>query len=145
MTRITTLDLSPFYRTSLGMDRVLDRLVQQMDSVNSQNYPPYNIIKTGEDTVEVQLAVAGFSMGEIEVSVQENSLTITGEKIENFDEEPEYIYRGISGRKFIRSFPKDQYVEVVSASIKNGILTIKLERVVPENKKPKSIAITYEN
>ena len=146
MTRITAMDLSPFYRSSLGMDRVFDRIVQQIDSASSQTYPPYNILKTGENTVEVEVAVAGFTQGEIEVKVQEDTLVITGEKEpEVMPEHYEYTYHGISSRRFIRTFPMAEHVEVLSAMIKDGILTIKLERIIPESKKPKSIAITYES
>jgi molecular chaperone IbpA len=146
MTRITAMDLTPFYRNSLGMDHVFERIINQIDSASTQNYPPYNIIKTGEDTVEVQVAVAGFSPGEIEVKVQEDTLVITGEKYATDSATAiEYIHHGISNRRFIRTFPMSEHVEVLGALVKDGILTIKLERIVPEGKKPKSIAITYES
>jgi len=146
MTRITAMDLSPFYRSTLGMDRVFDRIVQQIDAASSQTYPPYNILKTGDNTVEVQLAIAGFTQGEVEVKVQEDTLVITGEKEpEVMPENYEYTYHGISSRRFIRTFPMAEHVEVLGAIIKDGILTIRLERIIPESKKPKSIAITYES
>ena len=147
MTRITAMDLSPFYRNSLGMDHLFERIVNQIDLASTQTYPPYNILKTGDDTVEVQVAVAGFTPGDIEVTVKEDTLIIIGEKItlEELPENYEYLHRGISGRKFIRTFPMTEYVEVLGAIVKDGILTVKLERIVPENKKPKSIAIVYES
>jgi molecular chaperone IbpA len=146
MTRLTSLDLSPFYRNSVGVDSLFDRLINQIDASATTNYPPYNIVKTGENTFEVQVAVAGFSQGEIEVSVKDGNLIITGEKLST--ELPtgyEYTHQGISARRFVRTFSLADYVEVESAIAKDGILTVKLERQVPEAMKPKTIAITYSN
>jgi molecular chaperone IbpA len=147
MTKITTLDLSPFYRNSIGIDRLFDRITNQIDTANTNtNYPPYNILKTGENTYEIQVAVAGFTQGEVEVNVNEGQLTITGEKIETeLPEGYKYEHHGISARRFIRSFTLDNYVEVISAISKDGILTVSLERQIPEAMKPKTIAITYVN
>ena len=145
MTKITTLDLSPFYRNSIGIDRLFDRITNQIDTANSNtNYPPYNILKTGENTYEIQVAVAGFTRGEVEVNVNEGQLTITGEKAETeLPEGHKYEHHGISARRFIRSFTLDNYVEVISADSQDGILTVKLERKLPEAMKPKTIAINY--
>jgi molecular chaperone IbpA len=146
MTRLTSLDLSPFYRSSIGVDRLFDRLINQIDTTTSTNYPPYNIVKTGENTFEVQVAVAGFSQGEIEVSVKDGNLIITGEKLgTELPEGHEYTHQGISARRFVRSFSLADYVEVESAIAKDGILTVRLERHIPEAMKPKTIAITYTN
>jgi molecular chaperone IbpA len=146
MTRLTSLDLSPFYRNSIGVDRLFDRLISQIDTASSTNYPPYNILKTGENTFEVQVAVAGFSQGEIEVNVKDGDLVITGEKAETvLPEGHEYTHQGISARRFIRTFSLADYVEVDSAICQDGILTVKLERHIPEAMKPKTIAITYAN
>ena len=145
MTRLTTLDLSPFYRNSIGIDRLFDRITNQIDTAsNNTNYPPYNILKTGENTYEIQVAVAGFAQGEVEVNVNEGQLTITGEKAETeLPEGHKYEHHGISARRFIRSFTLDNYVEVVEAASQDGILTVRLERKLPEAMKPKTIAITY--
>jgi molecular chaperone IbpA len=147
MTRLTTLDLSPFYRNSIGIDRLFDRITNQIDTANSNtNYPPYNILKTGENTYEIQVAVAGFTQGEVEVNVNEGQLIITGEKpVTELPEGYTYEHHGISARRFVRSFTLDNYVEVISALSQDGILTIKLERRLPEAMKPKTIAITYTN
>ena len=145
MTKITTLDLSPFYRNSIGVDRLFDRIVNQFDHSTTNNYPPYNIVKTGEDTFEIQVAVAGFGQGDIEVNFHEGQLVITGEKKSDEDLNIEYQHHGISARKFVRSFSLADYVEVLDAIAKDGILTVRLQRVVPEAMKPKSIAITYAN
>ena len=146
MTRLTSMDLSPFYRNSIGVDRLFDRLINQIDTTASTNYPPYNIVKTGENTFEVQVAVAGFSQGEIEISVKDGDLIITGEKLStDLPDGHEYTHQGISARRFVRSFSLADYVEVDSAEARDGILTVKLERHIPEAMKPKTIAITYAN
>jgi molecular chaperone IbpA len=144
MTRLTTLDLSPFYRNSIGIDRLFDRITNQIDTAGNTNYPPYNILKTGENTYEIQVATAGFTQGEVEVNVNEGQLTITGEKpVTELPQGHTYEHHGISARRFIRTFTLDNYVEVISALSQDGILTIKLERKLPEAMKPKTIAITY--
>jgi len=145
MTRLTTLDLNPFYRNSVGVDRLFDRLMHQVDTASSTNYPPYNILKTGDNTYKIEVAVAGFGQGEVTVNVNEGNLIISGEKSDT--ELPEgvtYEYQGISARRFIRTFTLADYVEVTDAVAKDGILTITLERQIPEAMKPKTIAITYK-
>ena len=147
MTKITTLDLSPFYRNSIGVDKLFDRLMGQIDAGGTtQNYPPYNIVKTGDNTYEIQVAVAGFTQGEVVVNVNEGNLIITGEKLAtDLPEGHVYEHQGISARRFIRTFTLADYVEVTSAISKDGILTVRLERQVPEAMKPKTIAISYES
>jgi molecular chaperone IbpA len=148
MTKITSLDLSPFYRNSIGIDRVFDRIINQIDTSASSttNYPPYNIVKTGDNTYEIQVAVAGFTQGEVTVNVNEGQLIITGEKLAtDLPEGHTYEHQGISARRFIRTFTLADYVEVISAVSKDGILTVSLERKVPEALLPKTIAITYAN
>jgi molecular chaperone IbpA len=145
MTKITTLDLSPFYRNSIGVDKLFDRLMGQIDAgVSTQNYPPYNIVKTGDNTYEIQVAVAGFTQGEVTVNVNEGNLIITGEKLStDLPEGHIYEHQGISARRFIRTFTLADYVEVTNATSQDGILTVSLERRVPEALQPKTIAITY--
>lgn len=146
MTKITTFDLTPFYRNAIGVDRLFDRITQQIDHAAGNNYPPYNIVETGENTFELQLAVAGFKQGEISVTVQDGELTVTGEK--KASELPEghvYKHQGISSRKFVRTWTMGDYVEVTDAICRDGILTVRLERMVPEAVKPKTIAVTYQS
>lgn len=149
MTRITSLDLQPFFRQSIGLDKVFDRFITQIDQSQPSGYPPYNIIKTGEETSLVQVAVAGFTDGELGVEVRDNTLYISGEKQTaesetDSDSTWEYTHQGISNRRFVRTFPLADYVEVLSATVENGILTVSLERKVPDTMKPKSIEITYK-
>jgi molecular chaperone IbpA len=146
MTRLTTLDLTPFYRSAIGVDRLFDRIVGQLDTTPNNNYPPYNILKTGENTYEVQVAVAGFKQGEVNVEVKEGTLIVTGEQLETeLPEGYKYEHQGISARRFIRTFSLADYVEVKNAISKDGILIVSLERIIPEALQPKSIAITYES
>lgn len=146
MTRLTTLDLTPFYRSAIGVDHLFDRIVGQLDAATNNNYPPYNILKTGDNTYEVQVAVAGFKQGEVNVEVKEGTLIVTGEKIDTeLPEGYKYEHQGISSRRFIRTFSLADYVEVRSATSKDGILTVALERIIPDALQPKTIAISYES
>ena len=146
MTKISAFDLTPFYRNAIGVDRVFDRIVNQIDHAANNNYPPYNIIETGEHTFELQLAVAGFTQGELDVCTRDGDVIITGEKKDAILPEGHvYKHQGISARKFVRSWTMGEYVEIVDAACKDGILTVRFERVLPEAVKPKSISITYNN
>ena len=145
MTKITALDLSPFYRASIGVDRLFDRIVNQIDTTATTNYPPYNIMKTGDHTFEIQVAVAGFTQGELEVNFHDGQLIVTGEKKTTPNPEHVYHHQGISARKFMRTWTLVDYWEVVDAVAKDGILTVSLEQHLPEAMKPKTIAITYQS
>ena len=147
MTKITSFDLTPFYRNTVGIDRLFDRITSQLDATAAGgNYPPYDIVKTGDDLYEIRLAVAGFTQGEIDVEYHEGRLTVSGQKIPREDDSTvEYLHSGIAHRNFQRIFTLADYVEVKGAVVKDGILTVCLERVVPESQKPKSIAITYSS
>ena len=147
MTQLRTIDaqaLANINRALVGFDRIFnDRFFQ---GAQNGNYPPHNIVKYSEDHYGIEVAVAGFTQGEVEVNVKEGNLIITGEKLSN--ELPEghtYEHQGISARRFIRTFTLADYVEVTNAVSKDGILTISLERKVPEALQPKTIAITYAN
>lgn len=124
----------------VGFDRLFDEL-ERFSSVEQPTYPPHNIVKTGEDRYVVQLAVAGFSQDNLEIEVNDNVLTIKGEIKDKDPEGYDFIHKGISARKFKRSFTLNEYVEVKGSELVNGILTIGLQRVVPEEKKPRKIEI----
>lgn len=145
MTRLTSYDLTPFYRNTVGLDRLFDRITNQLDAATSGNYPPYDIVKTGEDTYEIRVAAAGFRQGEIDVEYHEGQLKITGTQHTDEREGVEYLHHGISNRQFIRTFSLADYVEVREAVMLDGILTVRLQREIPESQKPKQIAITYAN
>jgi molecular chaperone IbpA len=125
----------PFF---IGYNRELSRL-NTAYKTNSQSYPPYDILKLDEDTYRVSLAIAGFSKEDIDVSVDKGTLIIKGEIVEVTD--AEVVHKGIAGRKFTRSFALGEYMEVTGADMKDGMLHIDVERIVPEDKKPKSIKI----
>lgn len=145
MTKLTTLDLTPFYRNSIGIDRLFDRIVNQIDSAASTNYPPYDIVRTGDETYEIRVAVAGFTQAEIDVEFHDGTLVVKGEKsVAAPTLEVEYLHHGISGRSFVRTFSVADYVEVRDAVLADGILTVKLERLVPESQRPKKIAVSYQ-
>ncbi len=138
------VDFSPLYRSTVGFDRlftILDSLAQPEGAQTT--YPPYNIERTGEDSYRISMAVAGFSDEEISIEAHRNVLTIKGErKDEGNGEGSEVLYRGIAARSFERRFQLADHVEVVGAALKNGLLHIDLKRNVPEELKPRKIAIT---
>src|SRR5689334_5509183 len=133
-----TFDFSPLFRSSVGFDR----LAQLMDSARDDvpTYPPYNIERTGEDQYRITMAVAGFGENDVEITAQENALTVVGKQPK--DEAPKsLLYRGIAGRPFQRRFELAEYIRVTGASLENGLLHIELVREVPEAVKPRTIKI----
>lgn len=146
MTKTLTLrsfDIPQIYKFGIGFDDLFEDLMRITQHQSNTNYPPHNVIKTGDDSVTIEVAVAGFAEGEIDVLVEKRLLTITGSKKRIEESTDEYLHRGISSRDFKQVFPLNEHVEVKSAVIKNGILSVYLQREVPEASKPKSIAITY--
>ena len=144
MTNFVTLDIPTLHRRFIGFDQLFEELNRTFTTAAKQdNYPPHNVIRTGENLFRIEVAVAGFDEGEINVSVDNRKLIITGDHVSVEAENWEYLYRGLSRRNFVQKFPLMEHVEVKDASVKNGILTIYLERIVPEEKKPKHIAINY--
>ena len=125
----------PFF---IGFNRDLGRL-NSAHKTNTTSYPPYDLLKLDEDTYQISLAVAGFSKEDIDLSVENGTLIIKGAIIEVTD--AEVIHKGIASRKFVRSFALGEYMEVTSAELKDGMLHINVVRIVPEEKKPKSIKI----
>jgi molecular chaperone IbpA len=125
----------PFF---IGFNRELGRL-NTAHKTNSQTYPPYDLLKLDEDTYRISLAVAGFSRENIDISVDNGTLIIKGEIVEVID--AEVVHKGIAGRKFVRSFALGEYMEVTGAEMKDGMLHINVDRVIPEDKKPKTIEI----
>ena len=134
-----TIDFSPFYRSTVGFDRLFSRL----DNIQeAKSYPPYNIERIGEDSYRVTIAVAGFAQSDIVIESKENGLTIKGAKApETAEKAREFLHRGIAERAFELRFQLAEYVEVLGASLENGLLHIELKRVLPESKKPRQIAI----
>jgi molecular chaperone IbpA len=127
----------PFF---IGFNRELERINNVYREATNQSYPPYDVLKTGEDSYEISLAVAGFSKEELSVNIDNGSLVVQGLKESVVAPKP-YLHKGIAARKFIRTFALSEYMEVQSAELVDGILKINIERIVPEEKKPKAIKI----
>lgn len=135
------VDFSPLYRSTVGFDRLFNMLDTVGQPDNGQTYPPYNIERTGEDAYRISMAVAGFGEDEISIEAHRNVLTVKGEKAEESGEENEFLYRGIAARAFERRFQLADFVEVSGAELKNGLLHIELKRNIPDEMKPRKIAI----
>jgi molecular chaperone IbpA len=134
-------DFSPLFRSTIGFDR-LTRLVDAATRIDSSAlaYPPYNIEKTGEDAYRLTMAVAGFTPDELDITLQESSLLVTG-KAKKDEEQDRYLHRGIARRAFERRFSLADHMKVVGASLVNGMLHVDLVREVPESVKPRKIQI----
>jgi molecular chaperone IbpA len=138
-----TFDPTPLWRSTVGFDRLFDLIDSSLRETGDDNYPPYNIERTGEETYHVSLALAGFAPDEVTVTAEQNMLTVEGHKDDQADHQ--YLYQGISGRPFRRQFSLADYVQVKGATFKNGLLRIDLVREVPQAMKPRRIAIKSGN
>ena len=138
---MTTIDLSPLYRNSIGFDRMgslLDNALRNQK--DSTGFPPYDIEATGDNRYAITLAVAGFEESELYIQVEKGILRVRGKKSDD-SEEKSFLYRGIANRSFERKFNLADHIEVSGADLKNGLLTISLVKEVPEAMKPRSIEI----
>ena len=133
-----TFDFSPFARNAIGFETLFDRLNDRSHE-NQETYPPYDIVRKGEDAFQINLALAGFSSNDISITSEASQLTVTGKKPAK--DETEYLYQGISARAFERRFNLADYIEVESAAFDNGLLHINLIRRVPDRMKPRRIDI----
>ncbi|MBL0441559.1 Hsp20 family protein [Aeromonas veronii] len=133
-----SIDFSPLYRSAIGFDR-LANLIESAASNGNAGYPPYNIEQLGDNDYRISMAVAGFTQEELELSFQENLLTVKGNK--QADTGRNYLYQGIAERGFERRFQLADYVRVKGADLRNGLLHIELVREVPEAMKPRKIEI----
>lgn len=128
-------------RALIGFDTMFDTMERRFANQLSNNYPPHNIIRTGDNQYEIQLAVTGFEKSEISVTVESNVLVIKGESQTTEYSPEQYLHRGLATRDFAREFPLAEHIEVTGAEIKNGMLIVKLIRNIPESAKPKVIDI----
>lgn len=145
MTRELTLrsiDIPTVRRFGIGFETLIDEMLRA-NNTGSANYPPHNVIKTGEESVTIEVAVAGFKEGDVKITLNNRTLLVTGENSNPEADNWEYLHRGISRRNFTLKFPLYEFVEVIDASVTDGILSVYLERIIPEEKKPKQIAINY--
>lgn len=134
-----TLDFAPLFRTAIGFDRMARLMDSAQEAAATPTYPPYNIAKTGEDSYRLTMAVAGFGQDNLELTVKDNQLVVSGKLTD--DAAGELLYRGIAGRAFERRFALADHIVVDGADLKNGLLHVALKRVVPEALKSRRIAI----
>ena len=140
---LRSLDIPTISKFGIGFDSMFDELMRITNQQANTNYPPYNVVKHSEDKFTIELAVAGFKEGDINIEVEKNQLTIHGEQAIDLEKNVEYLYKGISQRAFTRSWTLADHVEVKGAIVTDGILSIELERKIPEEQKPKKIAINF--
>jgi molecular chaperone IbpA len=141
-----SFDFSPLFRSTVGFDRVFDLLDSVSRFDTAQTYPPYNIEKTDENHYRITVAVAGFGEKDLAVEVREGVLTVQGKHADETEKKDAgYLYQGIAGRAFERRFQLAEHVEVKGAKLENGLLHVDLERIVPEEQKPRRIPINGGN
>ena len=139
---MTHLDLTPFYRSAIGFDRManmVDSLFQAPEQ-GQPNWPPYNIEKNDENSYRITMAVAGFAQADLHIVLHEQKLTVTGKQADD-SEDRQYLYRGIASRQFERRFQLADFIQIKGATLRDGLLHIELEREVPDAMKPRKIDI----
>jgi molecular chaperone IbpA len=138
----STFDFAPFRRSTVGFDRLFDMLENSSMGGNGENYPPFDLIKSGENRYCIELAVAGLQPDEIDITAQQNVLIVTGRKNDQTQKKTsDYIYRGIADRSFERRFALADHIQVRGADMKDGLLSIELVREIPEAMRPRKIEI----
>jgi len=138
----SAFDFAPYRRSTVGFDRLFDMLENSSLGQGQENYPPFDLIKKGENDYCIELAVAGFTPDEIDITAQQNVLLVSGRKAEESGEKgSDYIYRGIANRSFERRFALADHIQVRGADLKDGLLSIELKREIPEAMKPRKIDI----
>ena len=141
MTQLQRFDTAALNRALVGFDRIFDDMDRRFASQISSNYPPYNVAKLQENLYQIEMAVTGFEKEEISVTVEQNELTVTGENKDETEIDVEYLHRGLALRDFERKFTLAEHMKIVSATIKNGVLQIRIEREIPEEMKPRVIDV----
>ena len=137
--QLTKLDA--LSRALIGFDQMFDQMERRYANSVNNNYPPHNILRLEENEYAIQIAVTGFDKSEISVTVENNVLIVKGESMTTEYAQEQYLHRGLATRDFVKEFPLAEHIEVVGAETKNGMLTVKLVRNVPESAKPKIIDI----
>lgn len=135
----TLFDLAPLHRSSIGFDRLFELLENATRAQAADNWPPYDTVKLSEDAYRITMAVAGFRREDLDIAVQPNLLVVSGER--KGEQEGDYLYRGIAGRAFSRRFELADHVKVTGARLADGLLTIELQREIPEAMRPRRISI----
>ena len=138
----SAFDFAPYRRSTVGFDRLFDMLENSSGAQTQENYPPFDLIKLGDNDYRIELAVAGFKPDEIDITAQQNVLIVSGSKGQESDEQGQnYVYRGIATRSFERRFALADHIQVRAADLKDGLLAIELKREIPEAMKPRKIDI----
>lgn len=141
MTQLVRFDTNALNKALLGFDVLFDDFERRFSNQINSNYPPYNIVKTGDNTYQLEVAVTGFEKSEITVEIDNDQLIVKGQsKTTDYPAEA-YLHRGLASRDFTKVWPLAEHIEVGEACIKNGVLTVNLERVVPESLKPRTLQI----
>ena len=135
----SAFDFAPYRRSTIGFDRLFDLLESSSLGQGSENYPPFDLIKVDENHYRINLAVAGFSRDEIDITAQQNQLIVSGKKGE--DDGIDYVHRGIANRQYERKFGLADFIKVAEADLKDGLLSVELVREIPEAMRPKKIQI----
>jgi molecular chaperone IbpA len=135
----SAFDFAPYRRSTVGFDRLFDLLENSSLGQGSENYPPFDLIRVDDNHYRINLAVAGFSRDEIDITAQQNQLIVSGKR--SGDEGIDYIHRGIANRQFERKFGLADFVKVAEADLKDGLLSVELVREIPEAMRPRKIAI----
>jgi len=146
--RAFSIDLPSLHRVAIGFDRQFDELMRYANSVTSeQKYPPHNVVKYNDTDYAIEFAVAGFDESELDVEIVKGVLTVTGQhtvtEAKEDDETGEYLYKGIGLRNFVRNIPLAENFEVQGATVKNGILTVNIKHIIPDEEKPRKVAISF--
>ena len=144
MNQLVRFDTNALNKALLGFDSLFNDLEGRFANQVNNNYPPYNILKHSDDSYELEVAVTGFAQEEITVEIDQNQLIVKGERKRDEDADTKYIHRGLAARDFTRSWTLAEHMEVGEGRIKNGVLTIELNRVVPEALKPRVLKIKGE-
>jgi len=140
---LNTFDIPSLQRFAVGFDRVFDDLHRAAGLQQGNNYPPYNIVKLSETNYAIEVAVAGFTEEDLNIEFHNGELIVKGTNARDEDADVKYLHRGIANREFIRTFALAENVEVKGATVKNGILQVSLEHVIPEEQKPRKIPLTF--
>lgn len=139
---MSTIDLTPLYRTMVGFDRMANMIDSAARLDGAQGYPPYNIERVADDEFAIEIAVAGFGEEDLDIETKDGLLTVAGRKAQDEDaQERQFLHRGIAERGFLRRFQLADHVVVTGADLRNGLLRIELVRELPEAKKPRKIEI----
>ena len=144
MNQLVRFDTNALNRALIGFDNLFDGFEQRFANQLNNTYPPYNILKHSEDNYQIEVAVTGFEKDDITVEIDQNNLVVKGSRKELDIKNPTFLYKGLATRDFTRQWTLGEHIEVGEVKMKNGVLTIQLNRIIPESLKPRTLQITAE-